>query len=406
MPFDSGGEKDGTMLTVSIILFVLTSLVSLVWLSRHFKIWREKRTGFLLAADYAGPPENAPMLSVVVAAKDEEENIESCVRTMLDQDYPNFELIVCNDRSNDGTAAIVERIAAEDSRVRLINITHLPEGWCGKNNAMQTGIAASKGEWICMIDADCRQTSRRTLSTAMQYAFDKGSDLLSILPSLEMKGFWENVVQPVCSGIMMIWFEPDKVNSPDYPNAYANGAFMLMKRSVYEKIGTHEAVKNQLNEDMHMAARVKQAGLNLRVVRNSGLLKVRMYTSFRQIMRGWSRIFFGTFGTLKRLSISLAVLVTMGLLPYITAAVCLPLAAAGFEPAAWLWACGLTGLAGVALQVSVIYRFYKLIGARYDLAWSYSIGCVIAMIALIMSLSKLRKGAKLVWRDTHYQSSK
>ncbi len=393
------------MLTVSIVLLVLVVPVSLVWLSRHFKIWREKRTGFLLTGDYAGPPENAPMLSVIVAAKDEEENIESCVRSMLDQDYPNYELIVCNDRSDDNTAAIVERIAAEDPRVRLINITHLPEGWCGKNNAMQNGIAAAKGEWICMIDADCQQTSRRTLSTAMQYASDKGSDLLSILPALDMRGFWENVVQPVCSGIMMIWFEPDKVNSPDYPNAYANGAFMLMKRSAYEKIGTHEAVKNQLNEDMHMAARIKQAGLNLRVVRNKGLMKVRMYTSFKQIMRGWSRIFFGTFGTLKRLSISLAVLVTMGLLPYVAAAVYLPLAAAGFQPAGWLWACGLAGVAGVVLQVSVIYRFYKLIGARYDLAWTYSIGCIIAMIALIMSLTKLRKGAKLVWRNTSYQSN-
>lgn len=392
------------MFTLSIILLVLASLVSLVWMSRHLKIWREKRNGFLLTAGYAGPPENAPLVSVIVAAKDEEENIESCVRSMLDQDYPNFEMIVCNDRSDDNTAAIVERLASEDSRVRLINIEHLPEGWCGKNNAMQNGVAAAKGEWICMIDADCEQTSRRTLSTAMQYAFDKGSDLLSVLPMLEMKGFWENVVQPVCSGIMMIWFEPDKVNSPNYSNAYANGAFMLMKRTAYEQIGTHEAVKNEVNEDMHMADRVKKAGLNLRVVRNKGLYKVRMYTSFKQILRGWSRIFFGTFGTLKRLSISLAVLMTMGLLPYIVAGVMLPLAVAGIEPTGWLWACGLAGVAGIVLQVSVIYLFYKLIGARKNLAWTYPIGCVVAIVALIMSLTKLRKGAKLVWRNTSYQS--
>ena len=73
-------------------------------------------------------------------AKDEQDNIEPCVRTMAGQDYPNFELLVCNDRSDDETGPIVQRIADEDPRVKLLNIEHLPDGWCGKNNAMQTGM--------------------------------------------------------------------------------------------------------------------------------------------------------------------------------------------------------------------------------------------------------------------------
>ncbi|HAU36646.1 MAG TPA: hypothetical protein DCX07_02880 [Phycisphaerales bacterium] len=392
------------MPALSIAILVLVGLVGLVWTSRHLLIWRERRTGFLLTADYPGPPQAAPFVSVLVAAKDEEQNIETCVRTMLSQEYPNFEVIVCNDRSADRTGEIVSRIAEQDPRVRLVNITELPEGWCGKNNAMRHGVRAARGEWICMIDADCRQTSPRTLSTAVQYALDRGADLLSVLPVLEMKGFWENVVQPVCGGVMMIWFNPDKVNSPRHPHAYANGAFMLMKRSAYDAVGGHEAVRNQVNEDMHLAAITKAAGLNLRVVRNHGLYIVRMYTSLGQILRGWSRIFFGTFGTLRRLSISLAVLVFMGLLPYLGAVLGFLLAAAGARPRGLWLACGIVSAAVAAMQVSVIYRFYKLIGARKDLAWTYPIGCGVATVALVQSLGKLRKGAKLVWKSTAYSS--
>jgi len=299
----------------------------------------------------------------------------------------------------------VERIAAGERRLRLINIEELPDGWCGKNHAMQTGIAGTDSEWICMIDADCRQTSRRTLSKAMQYAMDTQADLLSVLPTFEMRGFWENVVQPVCGGVMMIWFNPDKVNSPRKPHAYANGAFMLMKRSAYQRIGTHEAVKGEVNEDMHMALLTKRAGLKLRVVRNRGLYLVRMYTSLEQIIRGWGRIFYGTFGTLRRLSVSLAVLVVMGLLPYAAAAVGFCLAWAGARPSDWWFACGLAGAAGAAMQISVIYRFYKLIGARKELAWTYPLGCAMAMVAAIVALSKVRRGATVTWRGTSYRSA-
>jgi len=391
------------MTALSVVLFALSCMVLLVWSSRHFLIALERRKALVLTEQCPGPPEPAPRISVVVAAKDEQDNIEGCVRTMLDQDYPDFEVVVCNDRSEDLTGQIVQAISDENPLLRLVNIEHLPEGWCGKNNAMQTGIASTDGEWICMVDADCRQTSRRTLSTAMQYASDNNADLLSVLPNLEMKGFWENAIQPVCSGVMMIWFYPDKVNSADKPNAYANGAFMLIKRSAYEAIGTHESVKDQVNEDMHMAARIKQAGLRLQVIRNQGLYLVRMYTSLRQIVRGWSRIFYGTFGTVKRLTVSLLVLALMGVVPYVAAAV-------GFVALAWplasSWhlACGTAGTLAIAMQISVIYRFYALIGARKWLAWTYVIGCAAAMLSVAIALTKLRKGAVLTWRGTSYSS--
>ena len=390
------------MIVLSAILTVLSVLVFLLWISRHVLIWRESHVELPLTPECPGPPSEAPFVAVVVAAKDEEDNIATCVRTMGRQDYPNFELVVANDRSEDRTAEIVERIAAEDPRVRLVNIEHLPDGWCGKNNAMQTAIATTTGEYVCMIDADCRQLADRTLSTAVQYAIDNRADLLSVLPVLEMKGFWENVVQPVCGGVMMIWFGRDKVNDPARPNAYANGAFMLIRRETYEAIGRHEKVKDQVNEDMHMAARIKDTGGKLVVVRSSGLYKVRMYTSLREILRGWSRIFFGCFGTFGRLSISMLVLVMMGLMPYATAAVGFAALGMASIPAAVAWACGLAGCAAVVMQLSVIFRYYRILEGRPGLFWTYPLGCLVTMFALIGSLAKLRRGASLVWKSTTY----
>jgi glycosyltransferase involved in cell wall biosynthesis len=390
-------------MTTAIVLTSFSCLVFLVWSTRHLLISRQQGNHLLLSGDSPGPPGDAPMISVVVAAKDEAENIEACVRSLLGQDYPSFEIIVCNDRSSDETAHIVERIAAQDARVRLINIDSLPPGWYGKNHAVAKGVAAARGPWICMTDADCRQISTRTLSVAAQHALTTGADLLSVLPVLETRGFLEDVIQPVCGGVMMIWFNPEKVNNPDKPAAYANGAFILMKRSSYEAIGTHEAIKGMMMEDMHLARRIKQAGMNLRVVQSKGLYSVRMYASLKETIAGWSRIFFGAFITLGKLAASLATLVFMGLLPYAAAVVGLVLAASGGRTDLWL-VCGIAGLAAAGMQLSVIYRFYKLVGARKNLAWTYPLGCIAASIAVVLAMAKLLPGAKLTWRGTTYEA--
>jgi len=239
----------------------------------------------------------------------------------------------------------------------------------------------------------------------MQCAMDRRADMISVLPVLDMKGFWENVIQPVCSGIMMIWFPPKKVNDPDRPHAYANGAFMMVRRDVYDRIGGHEAVRMCFNEDMHMADRLKKAGHRLTVVPSRGLYRVRMYTSLMQIVRGWARIFYGTFGTLKRLAVSLSLVVVMGLLPYPTAVLGFVLAAAGVAPVRLWLACGIVAATAVAMQVTAVYRFYRLVGARAALAWAYPLACGFASASLIGSLGKLRRGARTTWRDTHYTSS-
>jgi len=388
---------------------VLLALAAVVWLLRHRAVSQGYRKNTALSErTFVGPPPETPLVSVLIAAKDEETNIATAVRTMLDQDYSNFELIVINDRSEDRTAEILEQIRAEcgGDKLKVIHIKELRQGWFGKNNAMREGAAMAAGEWLCFGDADCRQKSRKTLSTAVRFALAEKIDFLSLLPELETHNTWERIIQPACGAIMIYWFQPEKVNDPKRPTAYANGAFMLMRRSCYEAIGGHEAVRTEVNEDMCMARLTKAKGQRLFVIQNDGLYSVRMYTTFRQIWRGWSRIFFGCFGTFGRLCLTAIMLALMNVFPYLSLLVAaLVLLTRGWSQAGAGWqAVGLCAALAVVAQQTVIARFYRLCKLDWRLAPTFIVGVVICIGMLFSAMRKLGGRTTTVWRGTTYRA--
>jgi glycosyltransferase involved in cell wall biosynthesis len=352
-------------------------------------------------------------VSFLVAAKEEESNIAACLASMVSQDYPRLEVIAVNDRSADRTGAIMDELAARHANLRAVHVRELPQGWLGKNNAMRTGLAHASGEWLCFTDADCVQISPRSLRVAMNHALETGSEFLSVLPAHETHGLWERVIQPACSGIMMIWFNPLRVNNPRRSTAYANGAFMLMTRECYEALGGHDAVKTEFNEDMKMAQLAKRVGRRLRVVSNDDLYTVRMYQSLRQTWNGWSRIFYGCFGTWPRLVATAALVVTFSLLPWAalvtTAAARLVTGAStatgqsapwsGWNLFAWLSAfCCFA-------QATVMLRFYRLNKTSPWYGLLYPIGAVVGLGALVNAMGRLRKRSTITWRGTTYTAA-
>lgn len=394
-------------MTGFIIWTVLLTLVSLVWVSRHLDVNRARREQIPLRSDfYDGPPADAPRVSFLIAAKDEEENIESAVRSVLAQDYPDFELIVIDDRSDDRTGEILDRLAAEDGtgRLRVVHVTALREGWFGKNNAMREGVEHAGGDWLCFGDADCTHTSPRTLSMAVRHALENGIDFLSVLPRLETRSMWENIIQPVCGALMVFWFHPRHVNNPRHAAAYANGAFMLMKRSCYEAIGGHDGVRTQVNEDMHLARLTKERGLRLFVMQNDDLYTVRMYSSLRAIWRGWSRIFYGCFGTFRKLLRTLMILLVMSIFPYVSLVISglaflLPGPAGG-----WLWPL-LGSLAAIAAQQSLLVRYYRLSYTNPWYAPTWIIGALVGVGIILNAMMKLGGRSTTTWRGTTYRGN-
>ncbi len=396
------------MLTLLWIVWcAILALVALIWASRHFEISRARREHIPLSATaYPGPPRQPPLVSVLIAAKDEEANIEPAVRTMLEQDYPNFEMIVINDRSTDRTPQILEQIKAEqpNGRLQVIHIRELRDGWFGKNNAMREGIEQARGEWLCFGDADCRQVSTRTLSMAVRHAIEWNIDFLSVLPRLETQSIWERIIQPVCGAVMVFWFHPRRVNDPRHEAAYANGAFMLMKRTCYDAIGGHDAVRTQVNEDMHMARLAKERGQRLVVVQGEGLYTVRMYSRLREIWRGWSRIFYGCFGTFRRLRLTMFMLLLTSIIPYgsLLASLIVVLLKGSAASPGWFWVLGLSA-AAVLLQQTVIARFYRLSRANPWFAPTWIVGVVFCIGMLINAMLKLKGRTTTTWRGTIYR---
>jgi cellulose synthase/poly-beta-1,6-N-acetylglucosamine synthase-like glycosyltransferase len=394
------------MTTLLWVWIGFTMLAFLVWMSRHLQIAAARRSMPPLRGDmYPAITGGLPMISLLVAAKDEEANIEGCLRTVLQQDYPDFEVIVIDDRSRDRTPQIIDALAAAHPRLTALHITELRPGWFGKNNAMREGVARARSEWLCFTDADCEFQSPRTLTVALRYAQEKQVDFLSVLPAHDAASFWERVVQPACSGILMIWFHPLRVNNPRRRTAYANGAFMLMRRSCYEAIGGHEPVKAEVNEDIHMAALAKRAGQRLHVISNEGLYTVRMYSTLRQIWSGWTRIFYGCFRSVRRLLLSALLVVVMSMAPYFALLVGGLMHFTTTASPAWSWLF-FAGLAACVAQSSVTMRFYALNHCPAVYGLLYPIGAGVGLGALINAIRRAGGRGAITWRGTTYQGDR
>jgi chlorobactene glucosyltransferase len=234
--------------------------------------------------------ERAPQLTVIVPARNEEGNIAACLDGLLNQSYPSDRLsvVVIDDNSSDGTAAVVSNMAQSRSNLRLLQAGALPDGWTGKCHACWQGFQATNGRWLAFIDADT-SASPMLLSAAVNFAEAKHIDMLSLQPFQELKTFWERLIIP--AGLFVIAFASDlrAVNDPSKPEAAANGQCILIRRQVYESIGGHAAVRSCINEDSELARRAKLGGYRIYMANAGHLIKVRMYKSLKPLWEGLSK---------------------------------------------------------------------------------------------------------------------
>jgi chlorobactene glucosyltransferase len=341
-----------------IAIVVVYAIIVLIALSRHLILNRSlKATVFLEPDPAANPP---GLVSIFVPAKDEEKTIERCLRSLLQQEGVAFELFAVDDRSTDRTAELVQRMADQDQRLKLIQIKELPPGWTGKCNALQQAQAHGKGDWLLFVDADTIHHPR-CIATALEYATKNNVDLLSLLPALEAASFWEGVVQPFAASCLIVLYPLARVNDPtDKDHAFANGQFILIRRSAYDAIGGHESVRDKFLEDVNMARQIRNTGLSLNVAVAPELFATRMYASLASIIKGWSRILYsGLDHRLSRLAILTALIIVFSVTAYVA------VLGAGLL---WLlgYGCPFTrtifflGLAHVVIQMTVFYRMYRL----------------------------------------------
>ena len=264
---------------ISTLLFIL-ALIIIYWVHNQYHLD--------LVVKPVPAPTSAPKVSVCIPARNEETNIRRCVEAALGQDYPDFEVIVLDDRSTDSTLTLLKEIASRDSRLLPISGSDLPEGWAGKPHALYQALALAKGEWLCFVDADTF-LAPNALSAVYAKAIKTQADLFTVMTKQILGSFWERTVMPLVMTALSVGFSPRKVNDPSRRDAVANGQFIFIKRSIYDLVGGHEKIKDQIVEDKALSENVKWNGHRLVVANGMQLISTRMYTSLETMWEGWTK---------------------------------------------------------------------------------------------------------------------
>lgn len=243
-------------------------------------------------------PEQRLKVSVIVPARNEEENIAACLASLVSQEGISFELIVVNDASTDRTREIASSFAgvqpagAKTSRVNieanLIDAPPLPSGWIGKNNAAAAGARVARGEWLLFTDADTIHQPG-SLARAVAEAEQRGVALLSYSPEQKVGSFWEKAIMPLVFSDLAAHFQPTLVSNPASPIAAANGQYLLISRAAYDAVGGHAAIAASLLEDVELARNVKSSGRPIFFRYGPDAVSTRMYRNFAQLREGWTK---------------------------------------------------------------------------------------------------------------------
>lgn len=230
-----------------------------------------------------------PKLSILIPARNEAAVIGQTVRALLAQTYTNFELILLDDQSNDGTGQIATQAAGGDERFRLIFGTPLPPGWLGKNWACHQLSQAASGEYLLFADADVRWTPEAVNSLLTQAHTDQ-ADLLAIWPTQQTESWAERLVVPLIAFAILCYLPILPVHFTQWPAfAAANGQCLLFRREAYNQIGGHAAVHNNVIEDVALAKAIKANRLRLRMTKGNRLVSCRMYQSWPEVRAGFAK---------------------------------------------------------------------------------------------------------------------
>jgi glycosyltransferase involved in cell wall biosynthesis len=277
-----------------LVLFLL-ALAAFFWIFRGLRVaWGMLRLPWL--KDFApAKDEDCPRISLLFAARDEEEKLPSALETLRAIDYPNLEIIAVDDRSRDATGRILEEFARSHPRLRCVHITALPAGWLGKPHALQKAYEASSSEWVLFTDADVRFV-RDSLRRAMALVRQRELDHLTLFGDVEMVGFWETTLVTFFGMAMHLASDSYQVSNPNSRAYVGVGAFQLLKRSLYEACGTHRRLAMEVVDDMKLGKLVKQAGYRSCVGIAQDLVSVRWHAGLGNLIRGVTKNFFAGLG--------------------------------------------------------------------------------------------------------------
>ena len=368
---------------------VLFGFIAFFWLTHGLRV-AYGATKLPWIKDFA-PASNAecPRVSILFAARDEEEKLPAALATLMAIDYPHLEVIAVDDRSNDATGRILDEFAATHSRLRVVHVTELPPGWLGKPHALQKAYETSTGEWLLFTDADvCFKPD--VLRRAIALTKQRNMDHLSLLCEVEMVGFWEKVLIPFFALVFHLASDPSRASNPHSRFYVGIGAFQILKRTAYLASGTHRRLAMEVIDDMKLGKIVKQSGFRSGVGIAQDSVVVRWHAGLGNLIRGVTKNFFAGAGyNVGIVALGIAGMLLLNVAPFLGVVF----------GHGWVRV-----LAAVAVSIAVSFHAAVAFTLRVSplYALTHALGAVLLTYMLLLStVVTLRQGG-IIWRDTFY----
>ena len=335
------------------------------------------------------PDEECPKISLIFAARDEQEKLPTALATLVAADYPRLEILAIDDRSTDETPQILDEFAANHPQLRVVHVKELPTGWLGKPHALQKGYEASSGELLVFTDADVkfqRDALRRVAACVRSRALDH----LTLLGDVERSGFWDTVLITFFGMGFQLATDPYNVSNPNSRSYVGVGAFQMLRREAYEKCGTHRRLAMEVVDDMKLGKLVKMAGLRSGVAVAQQYVSVAWHLGLGNLVRGVEKNFFA--GAQFRISLTAAQilgLIVMNVLPFVGL----------FFGHGWIRL-----LAGTAVLISLSFQFAVDVVMRVPPLYCLTLplgALIFSYMILRSTIITLRQGG-IIWRGTFY----
>jgi glycosyltransferase involved in cell wall biosynthesis len=246
-------------------------------------------------------------VNIIVPARNEEHFIGKCLESLLNQDHPTYSIVAIDDSSTDKTAQIIKDYAQKNEKIVFVDAGPKPDGWAGKNWACYQGYLKSDADLLLFTDADSEH-ARNSVSLAVSRVIGEGLDALTLVPKLICIDPWTRITLPFLSTFLHSRYSPLRVNDPAHGIGYFFGSFYIIKRSVYEAIGTHSDVRNELVEDGALGGKVKKSGFKLKMFRGEHLISAVWARDFSSLWNGLGRLIIPLYAVSKFNAVSIFII--------------------------------------------------------------------------------------------------
>jgi glycosyltransferase involved in cell wall biosynthesis len=332
---------------------------------------------------------DCPKISILFAARDEEQKLSAALTTLVTIDYPHLEIVAVDDRSKDATSRILDDFAAVHKNLRVVHLKDLPAGWLGKPHALQNAYENSSGEWLVFTDADVKfkPDALRRVATLVRV---RGLDHLCLMGDVDRSGFWDTVLITFFGMGFQLATDPYQVSNPRSRSYVGVGAFQLIKRNAYENCGMHKRLAMEVIDDMKLGKLVKQAGLASGVAVAQDAVSVEWHLGLRNLVRGLEKNFFaGAQFRVSTAATQIFALLLFNVAPFVGV----------------LFGHGLVrGLAGIAVLIALCFHLGIDMVMRVSPLYCLTLplGATIFSYMLLRSTLITLKQGGIIWRDTFY----